>query len=407
MIPVSSARAIADLRQSELPIDEIAARTRATSHSTLGMIQVLRERLPASAAEHVYYGATVQDVSDTSHVLETRAVLSLIWRDLWDIEGGLLVLAERHRTTPMAGRTHGQPGSPISFGFKVATWLDEVGRHMQRLQQGRPRWLVGQLGGAVGTLSFFGDRAFDLRARFCAELDLAEPDIAWTSTRDRMAEVAHCLAMICSTLARIANEVYSLQRREIGELAERAAPGTVGSITMPHKRNPESSEQIVALARLVRAQSAVLTETMVQEHERDARGWKVEWAAFPELCQYALAATGMARTLVAGLEVEADTMRSNLGDWFFSERLLSAMSARLGKHVAQSTLQDIFARARAEGQSVAGLLRGFATAEELEMINDVELGAAPAMVDRVTHATRARRSAESEVWQDAPRGEEL
>ena len=282
MIPEAAAAEIAALDAGELPIAEIAARTRETAHSTLGFIQVLQGRLPPAAAEYVYDGTTVQDVTDTSLALEMQAVGGLLWRDLWRIEGDLLNLAVAHRDTPMAGRTHGQPGSPISFGFKAASWADEVGRHLQRLREGRPRWLVGQLAGAVGSLAFFGHAGVPVRRELCARLGLGEPNVSWLTSRDRIAELAHVAAMAATTLARIANEVYVLQRWELRELAEPTAPATVGSITMPHKRNPEVSEQIVTLARLARAQAAVLLESMVQEHERDARGWKAEWVAFPE-----------------------------------------------------------------------------------------------------------------------------
>src|SRR6185437_12847357 len=170
-------------------------------------------------------------------------------------------MAARHRDTVMAGRTHGQPGAPITFGFKVASWADEVRRHLDRLQQGRPRWLVGQLGGAVGVLGFFAPNG--------AELGLQDPGISWLSARDRIAEFGTVLALISGTLARIGNEVYELQRPEIGELREPTTADAVGSITMPHKRNPEGSEQLDTLARLVRANAGVLLEGLVAGHERD------------------------------------------------------------------------------------------------------------------------------------------
>ncbi|EIN00500.1 Fumarate lyase [Paraburkholderia hospita] len=398
IIPGDSAEKISQLRTVALPIEEIAERTRQTSHSTLGMIQVLRDLLPGTSAEHIYYGATVQDITDTSQVLELRAVGALVWRDLWMLEDGLLELAVRHRLTPMAGRTHGQPGAPISFGFKVASWADEVGRHLQRLSEGRNRWLVGQLGGAVGTLAFFGDRALDLRAAFCRRLSLGEPNIAWLSARDRVAEFSHLIAMCVSSLARIANEVYALQRREIGELAEKARASTVGSITMPHKRNPEVSEQIVTLARLVRAQASVLTDTLVHEHERDGRNWKTEWVAFPELCHFALAASSMARELVSGLEVDPTAMSRNLGFGASSEHLLSAMSARLGKHRAQGLLQDAYREAREDGRPLRAVLQGIATQAELAELSDVDLGASGAMVDRVVDTAVRRRASETGQW---------
>ena len=398
IIPADSAEAIALLRDGEMPIEEIGRRTRETSHSTLGMIQVLQELLPVAAAEHVYFGATVQDISDTAQVLELQATGAALWRDLFAIEGDLLALAAAHRDTPMVGRTHGQPGSPISFGFKVATWADELGRQMARFREGRPRWLVGQLGGAVGSLAFFGERALPLREAFCRRLGLGEPEISWLSTRDRLAEFANLLAMTVTSLARMANEVYALQRAEIAELSERTQAATVGSITMPHKRNPEVSEQIVTLARLVRSQAALLTDTMLQEHERDARSWKAEWAVFPELCHYALAATAMTRELVAGLESNEAAMRRNLGAYASSEHILSAMSERLGKHHAQGLLQEIYRKAREEGQPLAVLLEDVATTAEIAGLSEVDLGASGLMVDRVVETAAQRRAAESEDW---------
>lgn len=398
IIPTASAAAIEELRDTPLPIEEIAIRTRETSHSTLGMIQVLRDLLPGVPGEHVYYGATVQDVTDTSQVLEMRAVGSLLWRDLRQLEDDLLGLAVQHRSTPMVGRTHGQPGAPITFGLKAASWVDELGRHLQRLREGRSRWLVGQLGGAVGTLAFFGDRALRLRGAFCCRLGLGEPEISWINARDRLAEFTHVVAMCATSLARMANEVYALQRREIGELAEKTRPSTVGSITMPHKRNPEVSEQIVTLARLVRAQASILTDTMVQEHERDARSWKAEWVVFPELCHMALAASAMSNELVSGLEVDADAMRRNLGSSVSSEHLLSMMSQRLGKHSAQALLQDAYRRAGEQREPLSEVLDGVATPAELGELARVDLGASVDMVDRVAAAARKRREAEPPQW---------
>src|SRR5262249_4751094 len=200
-------------------------------------------------------------------------------------------------------------------------------------REGAPRWLVGQLGGGVGSLAFYGERGMAVRAGFCAELGLADPGISWLSARDRGAEFAQLLALICCTLARIGGEVYELQRPEIGELAEASRPGTVGSITMPHKQNPESSEHLDTLARLARANAAVMVEAVAQQHERDGRGWKAEWVALPETCLLATAALQIAIGLLAGLEVNAGAMRRNLaqhGGYPGSERALALLTPELG-----------------------------------------------------------------------------
>ncbi|GAB3201186.1 adenylosuccinate lyase family protein [Nocardioides hungaricus] len=400
IIPASSAAAIAELRDRDLDLAAVAERTRTTSHSTLGLIQVLQQQLPPEAAEHVYSGTTVQDVSDSAQVLELAAVGDLLWRDLWRAEAALLGLAARHREDPMLGRTHGQPGAPITFGFKAATWADELGRGLERLREGRDRWLVAQLGGAVGVLGFFGEQALPLRAAYCRRLGLGEPPISWLSTRDRLAEFAQVAAAVTATLARIANEVYVLARAEVGEVREPTSSTTVGSITMPHKRNPEASEQIVALARLVRSLAGVLTETMVGDHERDARAWKTEWAAFPELCHYALAASAMSRRLVAGLEVDPDRMLANLeaAGTSGSERLLSVMSARLGKHRAQAALQDAYAEVARSGSPLTVVLAGRVQPDELAELGRVHTGAAAAMADEVVARATRRRATESESW---------
>jgi len=405
IVPAAAAEAIVrESKVERLDLDFVAEETRRTGHSTLGLIHGLRRVLPEEAGEWVYYGVTVQDVTDTWAALAMRATGAAAWRDLRAIEGSLLDLAERHRDTLMAGRTHGQTGAPITFGLKAAGWGDEVRRHIDRLREGSPRWLVGQLGGAVGTLGFFGEREPELRRRFCRRLGLGDPGIAWTSSRDRVAEFVGLLAMAASTLARIGNEVYQLQRPEIGELREPVRAEVVGSITMPHKRNPEVSEHLVTLSRLVRAQAAVVLEGMVAEHERDGRGWKAEWVAFPEACLLTGAALRFCREMVAGLEVDAEAMLANLGGYAASEAVLAALAPRLGKHRAQELLQEALAEGRAKGRSLeealaaSEALREYLDPEVLERASRPGPGSAQGDVDEVVSRIRKAREAEGAEW---------
>jgi adenylosuccinate lyase len=399
IVPAAAAAAIGRAARVEaLDLDYVAEQTRATAHSTLGLIRGLLQVLPADVREYVYLGATVQDVSDTWFGLVMSRVGAIVWRDLRGLEALLLDLAAEHRNTVMAGRTHGQPGAPITFGFKVASWADEVRRHVERLRDGRERWCVGQLGGAVGALAFFGADGPEQRARFCAELGLADPGISWLTARDRVAEFGGVLAMVCGTLARIGTEVYELARPEIGELAEPAPPGAVSSITMPHKRNPEAAEHLDTLARLARAAAGVLVEGMVAAHERDGRAWKAEWLALPEICQLTGAALRLALGLVRGLEVHPEAMARNVSADLGSERVLAGLSARIGKHQAQQALHEVL---REDGADLVGGLadRGLATAEEVRGWATADaVAAAGAMVDTVLARAAAARAAEPERW---------
>src|SRR5467141_2860462 len=148
--------------------------------------------------------------------------------------------------------------------------------------------------------------------RFCRRLELSVPDAPWLTARDRFTEFASFETMVTHTLAKIGNEIVQLQRPEVGEASEPFATGEVGSITMPHKRNPERAEHLGTLARLARADLGVLMESMIVEHERDGRAWKSEWAAFPDLCLLTGASLAIGRDLVAGLNVDSKAMLRNV-----------------------------------------------------------------------------------------------
>jgi adenylosuccinate lyase len=392
LIPVDAARDIAShARVEALDLDAVGAGTRATGHSTLGLIRCLREILPESAREFVYYGATVQDLSDTWFGWIMRAVADVVDRDLARCHAAAVDLARRHRDTVMCGRTHGQPGLPITFGFKAAVWASELARHRERLAQVRPRVQVVQLGGALGTMEFWGPDALALLDGFAARLGLGAPDLPWITARDRVAEFLGLLALIAGTLAKIGNEIFELQRPEIGEVSEPVVAGTVGSITMPHKRNPELSEHLDTLARIVRSDAGVAMEGLVALHERDGRGWKAEWLVLPEACQLTGAALGFAARLLEGLAVHPERMRANLdahGSSMLSEPLMAVLASRIGKHQAHEAVYTAAMAARDEGVDLADRLvdDGLLTEEDVATVADPTraLGAATAFVDRVT-----------------------
>lgn len=376
LVPRAAADDIkAHARIELLDLDLVAAETRASGHSTLGLIRALQAILPASAREWVYYGATVQDLTDTWTALTFRALGEIMVRDVTAMRDCCADLARQHRDTPMCGRTHGQPGLPITFGFKAAVWAAELDRHLRRLTEGRPRWEVVQLGGALGTMEFWGERAFDLLDAFARRMQLGAPDIAWLTARDRVAEFVCLLAATSGTVAKIGNEVLQLQRPEIGELREGFRTGTVGSITMPHKRNPENAEQLVTLSRVIRAQAGLALEGLVSEHERDGRAWKTEWALVPEACLAFAASCSLGVEMLQRLGVDAERMSKNLaalGGYLMSEPVMRALADRLGKHTAHEVVYEASMKGTEAGQDFVTALRAD---PRLDVIDDDELHA--------------------------------
>ena len=387
LIPAPAADAIAARMREPVDLDAVAAETRATGHSTLGLIRELQRGLGGEAREWLYYGATVQDVTDTWTGVVMQRVLAIADRDLAAIEASLGALADRHRGTLMLGRTHGQPGVPITFGFKVAVWAAEVRRHRERVTQATPRLAVGQLAGAVGTLSAWGDDALELQRRFLTRLGLGVPDVSWLTARDRVAEFVALLALIAGTLAKIGNEVYNLQRAEIAEVAEAPTPGVVGSITMPQKRNPERSEHLWTLARVVRSSAGLALEGLVAEHERDGAAWKTEWELLPRACGAAATALALARELVDGLEVDTARMRANedaQSGYVLAEPVMLVLGAAVGPRRAHELVQAAAARGRAAGLSLRDALGDDpAIADHVDLDAVVRADAAPGPIDEL------------------------
>lgn len=394
LVPASAARAITEAVADWIPDPvEVGRLTRETGHSTLGLIRVLQERLPEEAREWVYYGATVQDVSDTWAALVMRHVTDIVLRDLQIARDAAVALMREHRDTLMSGRTHGQPGLPITFGFKAAVWADELDRHMRRIVAARAEREVIQLGGGLGSMEFWGAAAEPMAQAFASRLDLGVPMIPWLTARDRFAEFVTQMAMVAATVAKIGDEVFELQRGEIGELREPLSPGTVGSITMPHKRNPEWSEHVSTLARLVRVNADLALEGMIHGHERDGRAWKTEWVVLQETCHFTAVSTFAATRILCGLEVDTERMRANLDaqqGYVLSEPVMRALADRIGKHAAHQVVYEATLSGRSRGVDMRTALRDdprLAAIEdtELDLLLDPTgaLGSIPRFIDDV------------------------
>jgi len=294
----------------------------------------------------------------------------------------------------MAGRSNLQQAVPITFGYKMATLLAAFERHKRRLHELRPRVLVGEFGGAAGTLSSLGGRGLEVQAELFKELGLGQPAIAWHTVRDTIAEVGCFLGLVTGTCGKIALDVKLLMQTEVEEVYEPFHEGRGSSSTMPQKRNPISSVYVTALTAVVRTQVGALLEAMVEDHERATGPWEIEWIVLPEI--FCLASGALAQTLfvLKGLQVDEKKMRANLDltrGLIVSEAVMMGLGPYLGRQYAHDLVYDICRKVVASGRPLIDLL---AENEEvakhldraaLERLCDPAryLGQAGAMVDRV------------------------
>ncbi|MBY4594130.1 adenylosuccinate lyase [Ottowia caeni] len=400
IIPLAAAQEIsAQAKVENIDIAKMSAEIRRIKHSLVPALKQLQATCTKDNGEWVHYGATTQDVVDTGVALQLKEFHAVAMRDLIAVGRELARLAQTHRDVAMAGRTHGVQALPITFGHKCALWLDELGRHHERLLQCAPRALVGMLAGAVGSQASLGTQAVALEKRTMDKLGLGTPAISWAPARDRFTEYTTVLAMLGATLSKIGNELFNMQRNEFGEVEEGFSDGKLGSSTMPHKRNPTSAENLAGLSRPLRYNATMMIEGMVQEGERDGIAWKMEWKAVPECCMIAGAMLFQTKNLLAGLKVNADAMAANLDKmrgYLLSERVMLELSERVGKQTAHEWIYEAsmhgittklsFADAMRQHKGLGELLSD----EEIRTFTDPSgyLGECAASVDRVVAQQR-------------------
>ncbi|MDF2876583.1 MAG: adenylosuccinate lyase [Sporomusa sp.] len=345
IIPSEIAREITEKAKVEnLDFTIIRQEVNKIGHSLVPTLREFQRQCKGKAGEYIHLGATTQDIIDTGFVLAAKKAFAVIYADLYEVEGLLINLAEEHKATVMAGRTHGQQALPITFGYKVAVWASEIHRHLERMQECRERDFVGQLSGAVGTMAGFGEQAIALQIKVMSKLGLKAPEISWHASRDRLVSVINLLALIAGTLGKIGNEIVSLQKTEVSELAEPWADGVVGSSTMPHKRNPGATEGIHTLSKLVKGNLLQVHEALLQEHERDGAYWKIEWVAIPEAFIFTAAAVAKAKKVLKGLVVNKQKMEQNLDilqGLLLSEAAMLHLGEKLGKQTAHKVVYEI------------------------------------------------------------------
>ncbi len=405
IIPKAVAEEIArKAKVTNLDLDVIRADVNRVGHSLVPTLRQLQKICDGKAGEYIHLGPTTQDIIDTGYMMAAKRAFALIYDDLYAVEGYLLDLAEKHKDTIMAGRTHSQQALPITFGYKVAIWASEVHRHLERMKESMARDFAGQLSGAVGTLAGFGKHAFELQEKVMAKLGLMTPDICWQASRDRVVSIVNVLALIAGTLGKIGNETVTLQKTEFSELEEPWAEGNIGSSTMPHKRNPNAGEGMYSLSKIVKANLLMIHESLIQEHERDGAHWKIEWIALPEAFILTGGILAKAKKVLKDLRVNSVRMAQNLNalkGLLLSEPVMLHLGEKIGKQTAHQVVYEVAMKTfEQEGSFKEFLLKDprvnqHVTAEELDCLLDPQAytGYSREITERVVGKARRARAA--------------
>lgn len=335
---------VANCDIEKIDMDKLRQQTERIGYPILGVVSQLNALCRDNLGEFCHWGATTQDITDTATIMQIREGLAIIERDLTTLSASLAALAERYRDTPIIGRSNLQQAIPITFGYKMAAILAGIERHRERLNQLKPRVFMGEFGGACGTLASIETGALETQAGLMAELDLAQPDIAWHTVRDTIAEVGAFLGLVGGSLGKISMDVKLMMQHEVAEVYEPFHPGRGSSSTMPQKRNPISSCYIHAAVSVVRQHSAALMDAMIADHERSTGPWEIEWIALPEAFCLLAGALKQTSFVVAGLEVDAAKMRSNIditNGLVMSEAVMMGLGPYIGREYAHDLVYDL------------------------------------------------------------------
>jgi adenylosuccinate lyase len=316
---------MAGIRKARFDQERFDETLKVTHHDMTAFLDSVSRSL-GEESRFVHLGLTSSDVMDTALSLQMLDAADLLLKDLSVLVEVMWDKAVQHKHTVMIGRTHGVHAEPITFGLKIAIWVEEIERHTQRLSAARRNIAVGKISGAVGTYATVSP---EVEARACARLGLSPSPVSnQVLQRDRHAEFVTSLAMIASSLEKFATEIRALQKTEVLEAEEPFDPGQTGSSAMPHKRNPELCERICGLSRLVRGHALTAMENVALWHERDISHSSTERIILPDSCLVLDYVLNIFTGIMRGLQVYPQRMRENLNltrGLIFSQRVLLAL----------------------------------------------------------------------------------
>lgn len=402
MIPPQAADRIAASAQAELfDVERLSRDIAHAQHPFVPVLRQFEEFCGEPAAGFVHWGATTQNIFDTAAALQMHRTHAHLQRGLTEIETTLARLASAHRVTVQAGRTHGQHALPMTFGFKVLGWLEELRRGRERLEERIERSFVAHLGGAIGTFAAMGGKGREVEALMARHLGLAPAVLPMRSSYDRAADYICALGLLAGTAEKIAHDVVFMQRTEIGEVEEAFHVGKTGSSTMAQKRNPSTALMLISLCRMLRARLTLAPESMVRMDEGDSSAANVADMLLPEVAIIGSSVVEVLGTLVAGLVVHPEAMRRNLdisNGLIAAEAVMMRLSGTMGRHHAHHLLYDAARRTVAEGtpflvaiEEHEAMKAAGDAVPDLDLDPTNYLGEAPELVDDLAGARRGGR----------------
>ena len=350
------ARAARLERMDRARIDEAFART---AHTIVPLVWELSRLAGEPHGGWVHWGATTQNITQTGDLLVLRQAHGIFLRQIHQALGAMAELAERSADMPIAARTHGQHAVPATFGFKVAVWIDELLRHVERFEQAAPRIFMAMLGGAAGTFASLGPQGPAVQAHIAQHLGMTAMNVPARTIGDHVAENICLLGLLAATCSKIGREIYTLMKTEYGEVEEPVPPGTVGSSTMPQKRNPKLCQDIIAAAAEIRSLVPLALESMQTEHEADRTTSLMIDSAEARACIITGDMLARLVTVLRGLTLKPERMRANLdlsGGLIVAEAVMLELGAKLGRQHAHDVVYDAAQAACVEGKSFAALL---------------------------------------------------
>ena len=382
IIPTKAAEIISEKARLELlNIQNVYDGLDKTGHPLVPLIWELDRICGEEAGGYIHWGATTQNITQTGKLLLIKKCHNSYLKDLGSLLHILGKLAETTKDYAMPGRTHGQHAVPATFGYKVAVWIDELMRHVDRFQASEERVFVAMLGGGAGTMASVGLEGLETQRLIGKELGLGSMTMPSRVIGDHLTEYITILAMLAATSTKMAREIYTMMKQEFGEVEEPVPVGAVGSSTMPQKRNPRLCQDVVAWASEIRTFVPMSLEAMQTEHEADKTTSMMINSAIDRTCVLMGQIIKGLVEIFSDLKVFPDRMRQNLdlsGGLILSERIMLELGRKMGRQKAHDAVYEAAQRSVNEGRSFSQTLQeepkvaSHLTSEEILRLLDPE-----------------------------------